>query len=402
MTVKSLSITLLLLALATASCGSAEKLIGTGSSLTGVRCDQCIAGAHPELKCEDGKEIGCFKRTDGTCGWAEQCGPKAEPEKPSCPSDRECAAVDCQYGYQKDQQGCRLCTCNPPPDACAAILCGPGTHCQRQDIVCVKAPCPPAAVCAADQPPVDPCASASCPRGTVCKAQDVVCVKAPCLPVPACVPVDPPVDPCASATCPQGTVCKAQDVVCVKAPCLPVAACVPVDAVTCGGFAARPCPGAGLCEDNPNDSCDPNHGGADCGGLCACKGPVPCPPGQTWDGSTKVCACVPVDPPVACGGFAARPCPGAGVCEDNPNDSCDPNHGGADCGGLCACKGPVPCPPGQTWDGSTKICACVPGVKETCGATVCTDGQVCCNASCGICAPKGAACTAIACAAPPK
>lgn len=37
----------------------------------------------------------------------------------------------------------------------------------------------------------------------------------------------------------------------------------------------------------------------------------------------------------ACGGIAGIPCPAGQVCVDNPNDSCDPSTGGADCGGLC-------------------------------------------------------------------
>jgi hypothetical protein len=36
-----------------------------------------------------------------------------------------------------------------------------------------------------------------------------------------------------------------------------------------------------------------------------------------------------------CGGIAAFPCPDNQVCVDNPNDSCDPQNGGADCGGIC-------------------------------------------------------------------
>jgi hypothetical protein len=37
---------------------------------------------------------------------------------------------------------------------------------------------------------------------------------------------------------------------------------------TCGGIGARPCPEGFACVDNPYDSCDPAHGGADCPGMC--------------------------------------------------------------------------------------------------------------------------------------
>jgi hypothetical protein len=36
-----------------------------------------------------------------------------------------------------------------------------------------------------------------------------------------------------------------------------------------------------------------------------------------------------------CGGIAAFPCDPGYECVDNPDDSCDPNKGGADCGGMC-------------------------------------------------------------------
>ena len=36
-----------------------------------------------------------------------------------------------------------------------------------------------------------------------------------------------------------------------------------------------------------------------------------------------------------CGGIAGFPCPEGYQCVDDPRDSCDPNAGGADCGGIC-------------------------------------------------------------------
>jgi hypothetical protein len=80
----------------------------------------------------------------------------------------------------------------------------------------------------------------------------------------------------------------------------------------CGGIAGIACPSGQVCVDDPNDSCDPQHGGADCGGVCV-------------DSPT----------PAFCGGIAAIPCPGGQKCVDNPNDDCDPKQGGADCGGIC-------------------------------------------------------------------
>jgi hypothetical protein len=43
----------------------------------------------------------------------------------------------------------------------------------------------------------------------------------------------------------------------------------PRDGQFCGGLAAVQCPEGLVCVDDPNDSCDPNTGGADCGGVCA-------------------------------------------------------------------------------------------------------------------------------------
>ena len=36
-----------------------------------------------------------------------------------------------------------------------------------------------------------------------------------------------------------------------------------------------------------------------------------------------------------CGGIAGIPCPEGFVCKDVPGDGCNPQHGGADCPGVC-------------------------------------------------------------------
>lgn len=112
----------------------------------------------------------------------------------------------------------------------------------------------------------------------------------------------------------------------------------------CGGIAGIPCPDGQTCVDNPNDGCDPNNGGADCGGIC-----------------------VDQPAPTFCGGIAGFPCPDGESCVDDPSDDCDPNNGGADCGGMCV-------------------------KAEACGDVTCGPGLVCCNPLMNICTKPGMVC----------
>jgi hypothetical protein len=128
--------------------------------------------------------------------------------------------------------------------------------------------------------------------------------------------------------------------------------------VFCGGIAGFPCPGAGSCIDDPNDDCDPNQGGADCGGLCVCEAIGLCTDGYAWNSSPEVCGCEPVTNPCA-----------AVLCMEGT--SCEVIEGKPVC---------VPLPGGQA-----------------CGAVTCAKGFECCNSSCGTCVRPGMSCIQIAC-----
>ena len=132
--------------------------------------------------------------------------------------------------------------------------------------------------------------------------------------------------------------------------------------VFCGGIAGIPCPGSGKCVDDPSDECDPNQGGADCGGMCLCPASAPCAPGSRWNGDPNVCACVREQCPT-------NPCLAA-LCPT---------------GTQCVVRGCAP--------------SCEPIDGGKCGETICPTGTACCNASCGICTPPGMSCIQIACAA---
>ncbi len=216
-------------------------------------------------------------------------------------------------------------------------------------------------------------------------------------------------DQCAGIKCADGGHCDPATGKCIS------------QAIFCGGIGGIPCPGAGKCVDNPNDSCDPKAGGADCGGICSCPKSAVCDANTNWDPSPSVCACVPVKPPVcgpvcdiycdygnvldangcptckcnpppadpcatvkcaagthcdagkcapdavSCGGFIGKPCPGLGKCVDNPKDTCDPAAGGADCPGICSCVQNVLCTTNSRFDSSPSVCACVPVKPPVCG-----------------------------------
>lgn len=210
-----------------------------------------------------------------------------------------------------------------PTSPCDAVSCPVGTHCAAVAPPCTISAktCPLSAVCVMNTPPPPTCppvCKIACPNGNVLDASGC----------PTCACSPPPVDPCSSVKCAAGTHCQADVVMCIKAPCPPITSCVPdAPRVFCGGIAGIACPGSGKCVDDPADGCDPAKGGADCGGLCSCS-PVPCPSGAPFDGSPKVCACVPggaSDGGVAAACSDTRPCPPppCACLDQNMDGKCD-------------------------------------------------------------------------------
>lgn len=63
--------------------------------------------------------------------------------------------------------------------------------------------------------------------------------------------------------------------------------------------------------------------------------------------------------------------------------------------GVRKCVENVLCAKGEVF--SQKACTCVPEKGQKCGTKTCGQGDYCCNASCGMCAPIGAMCIQIAC-----
>lgn len=183
-------------------------------------------------------------------------------------------------------------------------------------------------------------------------------------------------NPCAAVLCLAGAHCEVQPpAVCKQEPCPPVAVCVsdtkPPAAPACGGIAGKPCPGMGNCADDPSDSCDPEKGGADCGGICTCLQNALCVKGLKFDSSPSVCACVPEKP--VCGPVCGIYCTFGNVLDSQgcPTCECNKPKPGATCP-TDQCTGPAPkaatikCSDGKTVGGP----ACVVDANGVCNWTV--------------------------------
>ncbi|MEY4550443.1 MAG: hypothetical protein RL685_6638 [Pseudomonadota bacterium] len=186
---------------------------------------------------------------------------RGEPACVPVEESNPCAAVSCLAPSRCeviDGQGVCISL-----DACASVRCRAGTHCE---VVGDRAVCEP-------DEATNPCAAVLCPAPSTCEVVGGAAV---------CRPIDEP-NPCAAVSCLAPSTCEVID---------GQGVCVPVGPF-CGGFAGFACPGSGLCVDAPGDGCDPDNGGADCGGVCTCPILALCIEGLVFNDSPDVCACVP-------------------------------------------------------------------------------------------------------------
>jgi hypothetical protein len=198
---------------------------------------------------------------------------------------------------------------------------------------------------------------------------------------------------CGAATCAVGEVCCNPSCgICTP----PDGACIQME---CGDLEPLP-PVGEVCGD------------AVCGeGLVCCNAScgICAPP----DGACTQQACEPLPeepecaikcaaPPEGCryeGGVYSGPCSqltcGTLVCDDAVpcgNNTC--TGGEVCCNESCGICAP---PDGACIQMQCEDLKPLPPGGEVCGKTVCGEGEVCCNASCGICTPPGYACIQLAC-----
>lgn len=167
------------------------------------------------------------------------CGGKSDQE---CWCDAKCAEYgDCCADVQDS------CDIDPNDDADECKVgsddCGPGAECAPG--ICKM-------FCPGDLN--DCCAPNQCVPTDTCAAQGGICLSSP---IDVTFPAKCEADfdmVTASGTC--GAV---NQTCCIEKT---------VDIIECGGFAGLQCPDGLACVDYPDDDCDPNNGGADCGGMC--------------------------------------------------------------------------------------------------------------------------------------
>jgi len=317
------------------------------------------------------------------------------PNGPECVSKEPgatCGDTVCPLGEVCCNASCGICA--PPDGACIQIDCEPepvceaecqaGQHCELLEVQCFAPPCDPVPTCVDDEVygcelidcqigytciedekgngqciAQDPCTEHMCEEGQHCELLFPPCAPPPedqtvppdyCRPIPACVDNET----CAAASCPVDTTC---DDSTGRIECIPQ-----------GGESCA----AALC---PIDTyCDDISGKVECIPLPSCN-TVKCSAGHHCELQDVVCVRAPCPPLPAC----------------VPDDPC----ANLDCANGCEL---IDCKPGATCvEDAQGNGSCVPSTGPDCGSNTCAAGQVCCNASCGICTPPDGVCIQLAC-----
>jgi hypothetical protein len=137
-----------------------------------------------------------FKMVRATASWCADAGDCAAQDliHPMC-------AIRPGGGWTCNQDNTCGYSCGGAP-ACAAMLCGPGTHCVESNgsgqcvpnVSCANVRCAAGTYCSDLNGTVEclsynTCANVRCAAGTHCVDQPIVCFRAPCPPTaPSCVP----------------------------------------------------------------------------------------------------------------------------------------------------------------------------------------------------------------------
>jgi hypothetical protein len=343
----------------------------TCGGFTGEECP-------PGFECADDPSDSCDPQNGGA-----DCPGICEPAPgEECVSDEECPEVRapctvCPDGTDScprsvcDHGRCSVIFsgCLPPAGCSSDSDCAPGQICRQESNdacdpatgmacsgVCVPDDgsrscggvagdiCPPGYECVDDRS--DECApdaGADCPGVCVPDSPAECVTDRGCVVIESCRP------------CPDGSSLSCPTAECLNGKCaVSYEPCS--DPGFCGGIAGFPCPPGLICVDDRGDDCDPNEGGADCAGICVPESPSECTsdgdcavtqacrtcPDGSFSCPSAVCvngkcaALEPGCPPAGtCGGIAGFTCPPGFTCIDDDGDDCDPNQGGADCGGVC-------------------------------------------------------------------
>ena len=344
-------------------------------------------GCPPGFECADDPDDSCDPRNGGA-----DCPGHCEPAPgDECVADEDCPesrapCLVCADGIEScprsfcDAGHCGVLFggCEPTPGCNTDSDCAPGQVCRQEPNdacdpatgmacggICVPddvprpcggvagETCPPSYQCVDDRS--DDCdpeqGGADCPGICVVGSPTECLTDRECATVEACHP------------CPDGSV-SCPNAECVDGKCVLAYTGCP-DPAFCGGVAGFPCPPGQTCVDDLNDDCDPADGGADCAGICVpgstseCESDADCAVTQachTCPNGSFSCpfaACLngtciarePGCPPAEfCDGIASFACPPGFTCVDDDGDDCDPNQGGADCGGVCVREqGPAKC-----------------------------------------------------------